>query len=325
MRRLTIFVLVLAALYGGYWFVGRAAVERGGTALLAQIRGEGYDVAYSRLHTIGFPSRFDTTVSDVAISDPGSGIGWRAPFFQVLALSYQPNKVILIAPPRQQIDLPGQTLTLQSDRMRASLSVQPKSALTLNRVTVEVGTADLGSSLGWDTTLDHALFAMRPATAPQAYDLYFDAANLRLPAALLDAMDPGKTLPEPIGDAHIDSTVTFDQPLDRFAGADHAPRPTHILLKEARASWGPIDVVASGELTVDPGGIPEGQITLRAEGWQQLIEALAGAGAIDPGVAPTWIALGERLSQGGTVELPLGFTAGLMTLGPLPIGPAPRF
>ncbi len=326
MRRLTILVLILAVLYGGYWFVGRAAVERGGVALLSQLQDEGYDVSYGRLHTVGFPSRFDTTVTDIRLADPARGIVWEAPFFQILALSYQPNKVIAIAPPIQTITLPGQILTASSDKMRASVSVAASTDLTLDTITAEVGAADVASDAGWNLTLDHALFAMRPAAAPQTYDLYFDAANLRLPAQILDLIDPDKTLPEPIEDSHLDSTITFDKPIDRFAGAGQGPAPTHIALKDLRITWGPMILSASGDLSVDPAGVSDGRITVLATGWRQMIDIAVNAGLIDRGVAPTWINMATLMAKGGeTVDLPVTFAGGMMSVGPLPLGPAPRF
>ncbi|MBI1417782.1 MAG: DUF2125 domain-containing protein [Limimaricola sp.] len=322
MRRLLIVVLVLAGLYGGYWFVGAFAVERQGRALLGELAADGWQVGFSDLKTVGFPSRFDTTLSDPALADPKTGIGWKAAFFQLLALSYQPNHLIAIWPDSQTLTLPGQRVAVQAQGMKASVSVAPTPALRLDRLTAEVGVATATSDKGWQAEIDHALFALRPSGAPQGYDLYADVVNLRLPAEVLDVIDPGKALPEPIADMHVDSTVTFDRPLDRHAVAGTPPRPTGIAVKSVQAHWGDLALNGAGNLTIDTSGQLSGSLDLTLSGWPQIVKMLVGAGLIAPQAAPLWTALGARAD--GAVKLTLRLADGRMMLGPLPLGPAPR-
>src|SRR5690606_528484 len=87
MRKLLWIVLALAALYSGYWLVGSTLVERGLKGWLEQRRAEGWTAGYASLDVQGFPSRFDTVIEGLDLYDPGTGLGWRAPFFHILALS----------------------------------------------------------------------------------------------------------------------------------------------------------------------------------------------------------------------------------------------
>ena len=122
MRTLFVVVALLAALYGGYWFIGQSQIERRAEAALADLEARGWDVAYSDLSTTGFPSRFDTTVSDIALTSPDGGIAWAAPFVQVFALSYRPNRIIAAWPDMQSLAVGGQRLDIAAQGLRASAS-----------------------------------------------------------------------------------------------------------------------------------------------------------------------------------------------------------
>ena len=136
MRKLLVLIFALAALWSGYWFVGATAVERGTQVLLDDLRAQGWQVEVADVGTRGFPNRFDTTATQVKLADPLGGFTWTAPFFQVLALSYKPNHVIAALPESQSFELPGQTLQVDSTRMRASLVVEPGTALALDRTDI---------------------------------------------------------------------------------------------------------------------------------------------------------------------------------------------
>ena len=96
-------VTALAVLYGGYWFVGQRAVERGAAAAFDQMAADGWEATHAGISTIGFPSRFDTTVTAPRLVDMATGVGWEAPWIQVFALSYLPNEVIALFPEEQAI------------------------------------------------------------------------------------------------------------------------------------------------------------------------------------------------------------------------------
>lgn len=73
MRRLTFIVLILAAIYAGYWFIGVGAMEKSAADQFNDLEKSGWQVDYTDLSTAGFPSRFDTTVNDLTLTTPGWG------------------------------------------------------------------------------------------------------------------------------------------------------------------------------------------------------------------------------------------------------------
>lgn len=330
MRFLTILVAALALLYAGYWLVGSAAAERGARAALEGLRAEGWQVEYSALDTRGFPSRFDTTIAEPTLRDPRTGLGWRAPFLQAFALSYAPNRVILVWPERQEILLPGQTLAVTSADMRASAAIAADTALPLDAVTLEAQQIALASDLGWTAKADSLLAAFRDAGArPGLYDVFAEMRGIRLPDALRRALDPADDLPPALDLLRLDAELALDRPLDRHAGGAGAaaPRLEALALRDLRLAWGDTILRATGELAIDRAGVPSGEIRLEARGWRAAIRALAGAGALDADLARTYERMAEALAAGdpeGALDLTLTLRDGMMRLGPVPLGPAPR-
>jgi len=107
MIRLFFGAMILAALYAGYWVVGSRTVEGQAVSGLDALQSDGWTVAYSDVNTRGFPSRFDTTVTDLDLTAP-DGTRYQAPFVQALALSYRPNEVIAAFPDEQTLTIAGQ-------------------------------------------------------------------------------------------------------------------------------------------------------------------------------------------------------------------------
>ncbi len=323
MRRLTFLVLFIAAVYSGYWFFGARAVKDAATNGIATAQQDGWQIDYSDLSTVGFPSRFDTTVNDVSVSPPDGLWSWQAPFLQVFALSYQPNNVIAAFPPTQTLRFGDETLRIAADGLRASGGVRANTDLSFKSATVEAGATTITSDLGWAVALDRALLALRETPdTPRSYDVYADADQLVLPAGFVGQIDTQDTLTDQITRVAIDGRVVLDQPLDRHAVE---PLPEAFELRSFTLDWGQIALSAKGDVTIDPAGIPEGRITFKTAEWRPLIDLAVSAGLIQSGVVPTVTNLANAMADdGGMLELPISFQSGFMSLGPLPLGPAPR-
>ncbi len=323
MRKLTFLVLILAAIYAGYWFTGARVVGQSIENATAAARDKGWDIAYSDARTIGFPSRFDTTVTDIAVADPARSWVWQAPFLQVFALSYAPNRVIAAFPEEQTFSIGGQTLSIAADGLRASAAVDANTALSFDTTTIEMGPTRVTSDAGWMMAADKALFAVRaqPETE-QVYDVYLDMTALTLPTEMVAAFDPEGVLGSVVQSVSGDAAVTLDQPLDRHVVA---PVVEKIALDRLQINWGEVDLTADGAVEIDNDGVPDGRVTLRTAQWEQLIDLMVNAGVIQPGMSRTVTNVARSLAAGGTLELPISFQSGFMSFGPIPLGPAPRF
>jgi hypothetical protein len=327
MRILIIVTFALAALWGGYWVVGRMAVEKQGVAFLEQLSDNGWQVGYESLETHGFPSRFDTTVTGLDLTDPSGTYGWQTPIFQILALSYQPHKIIAVWPEDQRLMIAGRTISVSSERLRASASVTLGTAPALDTVTAEVGAVALQSDAGWAASSDRGLLALRPASdTHQTYDAYFDTHGLVLPLELRERLDPAGSMPAAINLAKFDSTLTFDRPLDTAALAGSGPILTTMGYRDVRLVWGDMVLAMSGNLYIDADGQLSGKLQLAVTGWDQMVSLGVNAGLIHPADEATWRSVGASLAQGAnTVDVPLTVDRGQVWLGMFPIASLPAF
>jgi hypothetical protein len=327
MRIFLAICLALAAAWAGYWFIGSSALKSGLAAWFDARRADGWVAEYADLSVQGFPSRFDTTFTDIRLADPASGLGWQAPFFQLLTLSYTPNHVIAVWPNEQRLTAPDGTYTLTSADMRASLVITPSAALAPERSTLTAEALSLVDPAGDAMSVAALRLAAERVPNPDSdarYHLGLAADDVAPSAALLALMDTGGAPPRVIDSVIADITVDFTAPWDRFAIEDARPQPTRVEVTRIAATWGAMTLEASGTLDVDARGTPEGVITARARGWREMLDLAEGTGALSADMADTAErALSMMAGEDKTLEVPLRLSDGRVWLGPLPIAAAP--
>lgn len=328
MRKLTFLVVFLAALYGGYWFVGARALEAGLRDGLADLQAAGWEARYTDLNTVGFPSRFDTTITDLSLITPDSRFSYRGPFLQAFALSYQPNRAIVVFPEAFRLSVEGRPVNVDNTGLRLSAGIKARPDAALDAVTAEAEMAEISAEALGLLRLADLLAAIRakPDT-DSAYDLYLRTDRIDLPQDVQRRIDPAGRLGGSLTDVVFDSAVRLDRPINRFAFDGSAPEPVleQFTLNGLNIAWGEVSLRASGMLDVDSLGIPEGRITFETAQWREIIELLVNAGLIEPGIAPTLTNVARSMARGGEVlELPIAFQNGFMSVGPMPLGPAPR-
>lgn len=326
MKRLLIVILVAAAAWSGYWFIGSQSLKSAYEGWFEARREEGWQADYGDLSVRGFPNRFDTVFTDLAIADPATGWAWEAPFFQLLALSYRPNSVIAVFPPESTIATPDERLALTTSDTKASLTLGASSRLPLQRATL------VGSDLMIEGVETVSLDSLRMAAellpgADTDYHLGFHAEGLALPDPLLGRLSGGAALPDLVDKAHVDADVKFDAPWDLDAIEQRRPQPRHVRLRLAEAEWGALKLSATGELDIDAAGTPTGEIAVKAENWRDMLDLAVAAGALPESVAASAEkALGLVAGLSGradTLNATIAFRDGGMFLGPVPLGEAP--
>ena len=325
MRALLWVSVVLMALWSGYWFVGRSAVETATTGFFDGAAQRGFIAEKSGHQIAGFPNRFDLTVTDPRLADPRTGLEWTAPFVQIFSLSYKPWHLIMAFPPEQVITSPTDRIVVQTTgKLQASLIVKPNPDLVLDRTTVVGSGLSFVSDQSGRLAMDEFRFATRlDPTRTHTHEIGVEILGL-LPDAAVSAALPD--LPAQIERLRIDAFAGFSAPIDRNVGQTR-PELTQILMREASLSWGELSVFVSGDLEVQ-NGIPEGQLDLRVEGWRNLVGLMTASGLVKPEVGPTVERMMEvyalQTGDAAVLNVPLIFSAGQMRLGPLPLGPAPR-
>jgi hypothetical protein len=326
MRIVIWLVAAFLVIYCGYWFVGSRVVLQGAETTLAQMRTEGLgDAAAVSLR--GFPSRFDITVDRPQLTSADGFTHWSAPFLQIFALSYKPNHVIVVWPNTQTIEVGRATLDLTTVDMRASAVVGASAAVPLDHTAMVAKDGVLTASGGWGLDFAEARVATRLAGAagPTAHDIGIEITGIT-PKGLIAPVGGG--LPAVAEHLRLDATVRFDHPIDRHAAATGL-RPEEITIRDLSLSWGDLQLAVTGGLTVAPDGTPEGRLALQATEWRAQLRLMGTMGLLRAETLPTVERVLEQVAllSGGKnrLELPLEFRGGRMYLGPVPIGPAPRF
>jgi hypothetical protein len=329
MRTLLAIILVAAFGWSAYWWVGSGAKQAAITGWLQERRDAGWVANYDQLDVRGFPNRFDTRVLNLELADPTSGWAWSAPEFQVLALSYQPNHIISVWPKQQTIASPYERITINSADMRASVLFEANTSLALDRTTLTIDGLELSSTKGWTSRMEKAVFATRQSAGEKfAHDIAFEAKNLVTAAPFKARIDPDNLLPDAFQTVSIKLTAAFDAPWDLAAVEGATPALTRLDIDALSAIWGSLELQAKGSLDVDRFGYPEGKIAVRARNWREMLRLAAASGAIGQTLADTLtsgLGLVARLSGNrNTLDVPLTFSDRTMSIGPIPIGPAPR-
>lgn len=331
MRLLTIVVVVLAALYSGYWWLGARAVAGATESQITQLRADGWTVEYDALDTKGYPSRFDTTATNLTLSSPDAQVQYSAPRVQALALSYQPNRVILAFPDAQAVTVPQiGTVDVTSSGLRASAEVGVATSLPLRNFTAEALSMTLETPVGLEISLQNLLGALREGSgAANTYDVYLGAQDIAPPAALMAQINRDGLLPETLSVAKIDATVTLDRPLNRESLSAWQGDPGQVqalTLRDMALTWGTLMITGTGAVTIGADGVPDGDITIKANDWQRMLNIAVAAGAIPQDAIFVAQGMGQLLSLGAAdLTLPIKFANGRWSIGPSDLGPAPRF
>ena len=328
--RTIIGVCLFAALaWFGYWFVGSNALETATKAWLQDRQEHGWVAEYSSLEVNGFPSRFDTTVTDFNLADPQYGWAWQAPEFHILSLSYKPNHFIATWPTSQVVSTPRKKYTITNDDMRASLVFEPNTTLALDRSTLTLENLTIRTSADEASSIKSAVLATRQSeTSKFAHDIAFDGKGFTPSKALKAQIDPTSMLPADFETVVIKTTVHFDAPWDRIAVEAVKPNLTQLDITTFDAKWGEVQIQATGSVVVDVNGYPTGKISIRAKNWREMIKLAVTSGALDASIAQSLesgLGLIAMLSGNNeTLDVPLSFANRVMSIGPIPIGPAPR-
>ena len=323
MRRLIRWGIVLALLWCGYWAAASFAISTGVTQGLAEAARKNGFVAPS-VTTGGFPAAFEITLGSLDIADPATGIRVQSPGLQVQAAAWRPWHANILPSPDLILTLPDQALTLTAADLRGAVTVQPSRSLDLQAVTAKLVQPVIASSLGWGASADLTEVSLSASEgAPGSYDFSLVAQNLAPDAALAALLGNGI----PISRIDLAGDAVFSAPL----GPKADPATQRLLalnVGNLRLEWGQLRLDLSGGIIANADGLAEGRFDITVQNWRDLIPALVAAGALKPEVAPTITGLLAAIAaQGGdpdTLPLPLVFANGRGTLGPLPLGAAPR-
>ncbi len=330
LRRLTRAALALALLaFGGlaaYWFWAAGQVETAIAQWTGEQRARGYEIAYRGPELSGFPLRLAVGFSEPRVAAP-QGWRWSGAAITGRAAFWDPWTLRLDLPLEQALSAEWRgyrrELALNAGMARGLVHLGREGWLEAATVEMErvVLTEAGGGALRAETL--RTQLTRRPPTLEGGDDwtllLAGETRGIALPEGFRNPFGPR------IERLAFEATVTGLIPKGAQAAALARWRDSGGLVevRDLALVWGPLDVTASGTATLDPRLRPQGAFTARIRGLPEVLEALAGQGLIEPGIALalklTAMTLATRNGATGRpeVELPITLQDGLFYLGPV--------
>jgi len=313
--------LVLAgALTTASWGAGQALTYAAREALAA--RG-----SVAAAVAIGFPKRIGTRLSDVTQSDPASGLVWQAKGIDLSAPVWAPLdwRADLALP--QSLSWTGNRFTLGGRAARLDAGFGLGLSVPLRKAAIALQQASLTAEAAHSPSLalQSLDLMLQSEGAPERYQLSGEIAALALPKGLAQMLAPKAALPDTIERLSLAATLAFDRPFGVLEPA--APLLTALDLGGAELLWDGHRIGVSGQLTVSEAGTPEGTLTIALTDWPVWLDLGIETGIFPPQRRPmleTMAAYLAKQSKDGSVQLPLSFANGAMSLAAIPLGPAPR-
>lgn len=329
MTRLIVAILAVAGLWMAWWAFGSVAHEKTLETWLEDRRADGWVADVGSLDVKGFPNRFDTTIRDVMLADPETGIAWESSFVKFLSLAYKPYQVIVVPPENHIFSTPYQSISISHKNTKASVFMEPSTSLSLESGRLVTEDLTLRSSEGWNVKMEQGRFALEQVEdVSAAYRLGLELLELLPARATRQLLDPTGILPERIAQLRVDADLGFTDNWDRRAIEVARPQLTDLDLRELTARWGEVTFRATGDLVLDPQGVPEGRIAVRAVEWRRMLDMAVSSGILLEDFVPALeSALGLMAGLSGNpdaLDADLVFENGAMSFGLIPLGPAPR-
>lgn len=329
MRMIKVLV-VLAVVWSLYWF-GAGYLLRAGIAGWFDGRAaQDWQAEFSDIQTKGFPLRHVTTLTNPALADPVSGAAWHGDWISFDSPAYWPGQQTLrFADTPHYLSYFDQTIVLQAEDLIAELFLKAGLDLEIERLTLTAGPWEIDNREGPLIAAQSLELAMVQQDQSETYKIDVNATDFAPGTKMRSLLQSSDSMPSEFQALELDMNVQFDRVWDRRSLEQQRPQPRQINLKLAEMQWGELRLLATGNLTVDELGIPTGEIAIKAENWRGMLQMAQASGAFPVQVfEPAQSVLGLLAGLGGnpnSLDTKLKFRNGSVAIGPLPIGPAPRF
>lgn len=330
MKRVVTVVVALVVLWSLAWGGLALWLRSGITGWFDARAAEGWQAEYTAADLSGYPLHHVTTLREPALADPTTGRAWSADWLRFESPAIWPGRQSLTFPDTPQyISYFDNTQVLTATDMVADLDLAMGLALELRKMQLQSGpwaltARDVELAAGSGATMG----MIQDETVPELYSIVLDIPDFAPAQRVRRLMGGEDSLPDTFDALQMTMDVRFDRPWDRSALELTRPQPRRIDLRLAEIAWGPLRISATGGFDVDAGGVPEGKLSIRAENWREMLRMAETAGAVPRAVAQSAErALGFLAGLGGNrkaLDVQLNVSGGVVALGPLPLGPAPR-
>ena len=339
-------VLVLAAAYSWYWFAMADRIAQGFDEWAAKRRAEGMIVEYSNFAVTGFPLRMQPEAANLHLAAPGAEPAWewRTPHLIANVLPYNLNHVVLTLQQPQDVTFrvnggEAQRYQLISASTRASLILShgkiARAALETREGVLSGGGLTAGP-LALEHGQLHARLDMpveetpdpRSPEPPKLMELALELENLTYEGFLKPVLGAKLTRLD------FNGVIEGEAPASPGVAGIREWRDAGGIaqITKFNIGWGPLNLSATGTLTLDGQDRLLGSMIAKLRGHEALIQSMQDAGKLDADAASAArLALGiiamaagatagnssESQDHKGEFSLPLTLQDGEMQLGPL--------
>ena len=345
MRRLLTLTILAALILGALWLGGETLLAR--ELRRASARDPGLDIAAVTelrrkdrvgVHLDGLRVSRAAGVLDIAAADL-----WLSPL--------TPTEARLDLPAQVIVDAGAGPVTLGLGTTDARLRLAPLGGMALDSIVLGAGPltiarAPLADRL--DLTATHSRAPQAPLPGAAGYDVSITAEKLdleRLASALTGGSPPQASLPgllqvQAAGRIWLDA-----RPGPANLRPEARPALVGLRIEGADLALGPLRARMIGQISADDTGHAQGHLALYTADAAPLLQLAADLGWIPQGVVKLAGQMVERLGAlpiaqsaaqdgwpgitfpdpaPGELRLPLSMAQGRISLGPIPLGPAPR-
>ncbi|MGB7244400.1 MAG: DUF2125 domain-containing protein [Sulfitobacter sp.] len=331
MRKVISTVVVLALAWCGWWYVAATGFERSVENWLEQRRAQGWQAEVSGIVRGGFPLELRADLMAPALADPSTGLAFETRVVRLSAPTHWPGDVTLTFPGDALMFASPQGKTeILADAAQAILRLHPGTMLELEQMALTSGAWKMTDTIG-DLAAASALTAdmSQDPSDPNTYHFVLGAPQFRLGDVPRDALFIPEDWPVEFDRMAVDMTIGFDRPWDRRAIEENRPQPRAIALKLAEAAWGELRLKLAGKLDIDDAGAATGVMSVQADNWRDILTLAESAGFLPPGLRPqadsALTMLAGLSGNPNSLDVQINFSDGWMSVGFIPIGPAPRF
>jgi len=316
-------LVLAAAVWSVFWLVMKSQLQDRLIRESANLRTSGYEADWKALKIGGYPFRLEVELIEPRLVEP-YGWGVSAPRLEAAANVYDPGHWMFVAPQGLTLARPAAgKVAVSGQFLRASiagLGKAPRIAFEGEKMTFRPERGAEPFALTAAERMDFSLHAAEGDQAKVQWRLRGAQARRAGIFAQIAPLAPlSLTLAADLTKRSAFGGRDWSSGVRRWIDAGGEAQVDQLLV-----SVGDVSLSAhGGPLTVGADGRLRGSLDMALRQGAAALAALGAAQALDPNIAQSAAAVAGVRTDGGP-ELQLTFEAGMTTLGPVRIGPAPR-
>lgn len=322
-------VVVLGTAATVTWYLATRHLMQGFADWQANLRQAGWQADAGEPVAGGWPFAATATIPDVAISDRGrmvpGGIDWHAAKLRLRVYAWHPLTLVASLSGEQSLRIGAVSSDYTAESM--VLATPLDSNAPEQPVDVTVTRLRLGNGDGLEAL--HALLIFHPTAATDGSMAAISASADLITLTGEAARRLGPQIPRVRLEAALSGTLASGQDPKAVAAIWRASGGA-LHIRDLQLRWGPLDLTASGTLSLDENLQLQGDGTAHAVGYAETLDALATHAVITHAAATAAKAVLSLLASypadgsAPSVDVPLALRNGTLAMHQVPLVRLPQ-